>query len=123
MLEPDELPLAVAETADGTPPIVSIQLAGRTVLLLIRLARVGRVPLLLLDSNLPENEPLDREVTQRLYGGGHELRLQQEIVLGIGGSRALEKVGLGIHDPPHQRGPRGVRVAREDPHTSSRRRT
>ena len=95
VLEPEELPLAVAETADGTPPIVSIQLAGRPVLLLIRLARVGRVPLLLLDSNLPENEPLDREVTQRLYGGGHELRLQQEIVLGIGGSRALEKVGWG----------------------------
>ncbi len=71
------------------------QLAGRTVHLLIRLARVGRVPLLLLDSNLPENEPPDREVTQRLYGGGHEMRLQQEIVLGIGGSRALEKVGWG----------------------------
>ena len=58
------------------------------------MARVGRVPLLLLDSNLPENEPPDREITARLYGGGHETRLQQEIVLGIGGSRALEKVGI-----------------------------
>jgi starch phosphorylase len=95
VLEPDELPLAVAETPDGSPPVVSVSLAGRTVHLLIRLARVGRVPLFLLDSNLPENEPPDREVTQRLYGGGHEMRLQQEIVLGIGGSRALDKVGWG----------------------------
>ena len=93
VLEPEELPLSVPETVDGTAPSVSVELAGRTVQLLIRLARVGRVPLLLLDSNLPENEPPDREVTERLYGGGHEMRLQQEIVLGIGGLRALEKVG------------------------------
>ena len=93
VLEPEELPLSVAEARDGGAPVVSVDLAGRTVNLLIRLARVGRVPLLLLDSNLPENEPPDREVTERLYGGGHEMRLQQEIVLGIGGLRALEKVG------------------------------
>ncbi len=93
VLEPEELPLSVAEAHDGGAPVVSVDLAGRTVNLLIRLARVGRVPLLLLDSNLPENEPPDREVTERLYGGGHEMRLQQEIVLGIGGLRALEKVG------------------------------
>jgi len=71
-----------------------VDLAGRTVRLLIRVARVGRVPLLLLDSNVPENEASDREVTGRLYGGGSEMRLQQEIVLGIGGSRALDKTGL-----------------------------
>ena len=93
-LEPDDLPLSVAETPDGSPPIVTVDLAGRSVCLLVRLAKVGRVPLLLLDSNLPENEPIDREITARLYGGGHEMRLQQEIVLGIGGSRALEKVGI-----------------------------
>ncbi|MEP6994005.1 MAG: alpha-glucan family phosphorylase [Acidobacteriota bacterium] len=93
ILEPEELPISVAETSDGSPSTVSVQLAGRSVQLLIRLARVGRVPLLLLDSNLPENEPPDREITQRLYGGGHEMRLQQEIVLGIGGSRALDKIG------------------------------
>ena len=94
ILEPDELPLSIAETSDGSPPVVSVDLAGRDVQLLVRMARVGRVPLLLLDSNLPENEPPDREITARLYGGGHETRLQQEIVLGIGGSRALEKVGV-----------------------------
>jgi starch phosphorylase len=94
VLEPDELPLSIAEPTDGSPPIVTVDLAGRTVHLLIRLAKVGRVPLLLLDSNLPENDPPDREITARLYGGGHEMRLQQEIVLGIGGLRALEKVGM-----------------------------
>ncbi len=94
VLEPDDLPLSIAEPPDGSAPVVSVDLAGRTVHLLIRLARVGRVPLLLLDSNLPENEAPDREVTGRLYGGGHEMRLQQEIVLGIGGLRALDKVGI-----------------------------
>jgi starch phosphorylase len=94
VLEPDDLPLSIAEPPDGSPPVVSVSLAGRTVNLLIRIAKVGRVPLLLLDSNLPENEPPDREITARLYGGGHEMRLQQEIVLGIGGLRALEKAGL-----------------------------
>ena len=92
VLEPDELPLSIAEPSDGSPPVVSVNLAGRNVHLLIRLAKVGRVPVLLLDSNIPENETPDREVTTRLYGGGHEMRLQQEIVLGIGGLRALEKV-------------------------------
>ena len=93
-LEPADLPISLAEPPDGSAPIVSVDLAGREVRLLVRLARVGRVPLLLLDSNLPENEAPDREVTARLYGGGHEMRLQQEIALGIGGLRALEKAGL-----------------------------
>jgi glycogen phosphorylase len=94
VLEPEDLPLSIAEPPDGSPPVVSVDLAGRSVHLLIRFARVGRVPLLLLDSNVPENEPPDREITARLYGGGHEMRLQQEIVLGIGGSRALDKLSL-----------------------------
>jgi len=94
VLEPDDLPLSIAETPDGSPPVITVDLAGRTVHLLIRMAKVGRVPLFLLDSNLPENEPHDREITARLYGGGHETRLQQEIVLGIGGSRALDKLDV-----------------------------
>ncbi len=94
VLEPDVLPISLAETPDGSPPVVTVDLAGRTVHLLIRIARVGRVPLLLLDTNLPENEATDREITARLYGGGFETRLQQEIVLGIGGLRALEKLGI-----------------------------
>ncbi len=94
VLEPEDLPLSIGEPPDGSPPVVSVDLAGRRVHLLIRMAKVGRVPLLLLDSNVPENEPHDREISARLYGGGHEMRLQQEIVLGIGGSRALDKLGL-----------------------------
>jgi glycogen phosphorylase len=57
-------------------------------------ADVGRVPLFLLDTNVPENRPEDRQITDRLYGGDNEHRLQQEIVLGIGGMRALRAIGI-----------------------------
>jgi len=93
-LDPDRLPLSVPEPDDGKRPIVSLTLAGREVHLLVRLARVGRVPLLLLDTNLPQNAPADREITARLYGGDFENRIRQEIVLGIGGMRALDLLGL-----------------------------
>jgi len=55
---------------------------------------VGRIPLYLLDTNLQENAPVDRDITSRLYGGGTELRIKQEIVLGIGGTRALEALSV-----------------------------
>jgi starch phosphorylase len=57
-------------------------------------ANVGRVPLYLLDTNLAENSPADREITSKLYGGGTEMRIKQEIVLGIGGMRALEALNV-----------------------------
>jgi starch phosphorylase len=57
-------------------------------------AQIGRIPLYLLDTNLPENSPSDREITARLYGGGTEMRIRQEIVLGIGGVRALEALQI-----------------------------
>ena len=93
-LDPEALPLSLAQMPDGSPPLVSVELEGRRVQLLIRLARVGRVPLYLLDSNIEENVEADRGVTDRLYSGGRRCRLKQEIVLGIGGLRALEKLGL-----------------------------
>ena len=93
-LDPETLPLSVAETPDGGPPIVTIELEGRPVKLLIRVARVGRVPLFLLDADIDENQESDRNVTARLYGGGRRCRLKQEIVLGIGGLRALESLGI-----------------------------
>jgi starch phosphorylase len=93
-LDPETLPLSLAQMPDGSPPLVSVELEGRRVQLLIRLARVGRVPLYLLDSDIEENPEADRGVTDRLYGGGRRCRLKQEIVLGIGGLRALEKLGL-----------------------------
>ena len=93
-LDPEGLPLSLAPTPDGSPPLVSVELEGRRVQLLIRMARVGRVALYLLDSDIEENAEGDRGVTDRLYGGGRRCRLKQEIVLGIGGLRALEKLGL-----------------------------
>jgi starch phosphorylase len=93
-LDPEMLPLSVAEVPDGGRPIVTVELEGQPVSLLIRLARVGRVPLYLLDADIEENEEGDRSITARLYGGGRRCRLKQEIVLGIGGLRALERLGI-----------------------------
>ncbi len=88
--DPDGLPLTLLREADGTPARVHLDLpGGRTLHASIWKADVGRVPLLLLDSNVPENDDLARRVTDRLYGGGGEHRLQQELLLGIGGVRAL----------------------------------
>jgi starch phosphorylase len=93
-LDPAELPLALPATPDGGPPTVGLELGDRTVQLLIRVARVGRVPLLLLDADLPENHPEDRAVTARLYSGDQEMRIRQEVTLGIGGLRALRRLGI-----------------------------
>jgi len=62
--------------------------------LLIRVARVGRISLFLLDAGLPENDPEDRLITARLYAGDQEMRIRQEIVLGMGGLKALKTLGL-----------------------------
>jgi starch phosphorylase len=72
---------------------VSVQLPGRDVIIGVWICNVGRVPLYLLDTNLPDNSPQDRDITRNLYGGDVEMRIKQEIVLGIGGTRVLEKVG------------------------------
>jgi starch phosphorylase len=76
---------------------VALDLPGRAVWLRVWRANVGRVPLYLLDANDPRNSPNDRAITSRLYGGGHETRLLQEIVLGIGGWRALGALGIDAH--------------------------
>ncbi|WP_125774245.1 alpha-glucan family phosphorylase [Antribacter gilvus] len=90
LLDPDGLPLAILREDDGTPASVSLALpGGRRLVAHIWVAAVGRVPLLLLDSNVPENDEQARKVTDRLYGGGGEHRLQQELLLGVGGVRAL----------------------------------
>jgi starch phosphorylase len=79
---------------DGAPLTVSVSLPGREVKAQIWVARVGRVALYLLDTNIEENRPEDRDITDQLYGGDLDMRLRQEIVLGIGGLRALAAVGL-----------------------------
>ncbi|HUG86547.1 MAG TPA: alpha-glucan family phosphorylase, partial [Euzebya sp.] len=87
-LNPNDLPLTRLET-DGQRVLIEVDLAGRTVKAQIWKADVGRVPLLLLDTDISANHPDDRGVTDRLYGGDAEHRLRQEILLGIGGVRAL----------------------------------
>ncbi|MBB1254601.1 alpha-glucan family phosphorylase [Streptomyces sp. OF3] len=90
VLDPDELPLELLREADGSPAEVALSLpAGRSLRARIWQAQVGRVPLLLLDSGVEENAPAERDVTDRLYGGGREQRLLQEMLLGIGGVRAV----------------------------------
>ncbi|MCA9312415.1 MAG: alpha-glucan family phosphorylase, partial [Phycisphaerales bacterium] len=72
---------------------VSVEFPGRDVTIGIWVCDVGRIPVYLLDTNFPENQREDRDITRTLYGGDNETRIQQEIVLGVGGIRALEKIG------------------------------
>ncbi|WP_413452344.1 alpha-glucan family phosphorylase [Georgenia phoenicis] len=90
LLDPDNLPLTLLREADGTPARVSLPLPGGQQLhAQVWRADVGRVPLLLLDSNITENDDATRKVTDRLYGGSPEHRLKQELLLGMGGVKAL----------------------------------
>lgn len=92
---PASLPIAPVRDDEGARLSVSIELPGRELLLRVWRAQVGRVPLFLLDSNDPLNTPADRGITSKLYAGGLEMRLTQEIALGIGGWRALEELDIG----------------------------
>lgn len=92
--DPDDLPLQPARDADGERIRIPIEFPGRTVFARTWVARVGRTRLYLLDCNDPANRPMDRGITAQLYGGSDEERLQQEIVLGIGGWRLLTALGL-----------------------------
>jgi starch phosphorylase len=87
------LPLILEHDAAGQPVLVSVPLPGRDVKVKVWRIQVGRVPLYLLDCNIPENSPEDRNITAQLYGGDKENRIKQEIVLGIGGVRALRALG------------------------------
>jgi starch phosphorylase len=88
-LDPHGLPLTLLEEADGTPLMVPIRLPGRDLQAQVWLCQVGRIPLLLLDSDVEGNAPPERDVTDRLYGGGSDHRLRQELLLGVGGVRAV----------------------------------
>ncbi len=88
------LPVRRLEHDDGTPLTVEIELPGRPLKIAIWEVRIGGVRLFLLDANLPENDAADRRITSQLYGGDMEMRIKQEIVLGIGGVRALEAVDV-----------------------------
>ncbi|HJV91489.1 MAG TPA: alpha-glucan family phosphorylase, partial [Holophagaceae bacterium] len=90
----EDLPLEMALEPDGSPLRVGVELPGRTVYLRIQMAEVGRVRLLLLDTDDPGNSPEDKKLGARLYGGDQRIRIQQELLLGVGGARALRALGL-----------------------------
>jgi glycogen phosphorylase len=92
--DPGQLPITPVRDADGEWFRLRFQLPGQPLWLRAWQARVGRVMLYLLDSNDPANAPAFRGVTSELYGGDPELRLQQELLLGIGGWRLLRGLGL-----------------------------
>jgi glycogen phosphorylase len=89
----DNAPIEPAVTAEGKTCIVPVPLGNRSVLVQVWRVRLGRVKLYLLDTGLEENAPWDRELSARLYGGDRETRIQQEIILGVGGVRALKALG------------------------------
>ena len=93
-LEPKSRPVVPALDADGREVLVSVELPGREVFLKVWKAEVGRVSVLFLDADIPENTPGDRALTARLYGGDLRTRIVQELFLGVGGVRALRGVGI-----------------------------
>ncbi len=88
------LPLTLEKQPDGGALHIQVDICGRPVSAQIWRVSVGRVSLFLLDTNIPENGPGDRKITDQLYGGDLEMRLKQEILLGIGGCTALQALGI-----------------------------
>ena len=88
------MPVSIERDPQGRERSIEIAIGGETVRARIWRVQVGRVPLYLLDSNVPENSPWAREITGTLYGGDREMRIRQEILLGIGGARALRALGI-----------------------------
>jgi starch phosphorylase len=90
----DDLPVTPVRRADGSDLKVGVRLPGREVRVKVWSTRVGHITLYLLDTDLEENTPHDRDITHQLYGGDRTMRLEQEIILGMGGVRALQEIGL-----------------------------
>jgi starch phosphorylase len=94
-IEAAKLPALKPVTADGERPLrVKVPVAGRSVYLQAWCLEVGQVPVYLLSSDVEENSEQDRRLTNNLYGGGHDVRICQEIILGIGGVRLLHALGI-----------------------------
>ncbi|MGH9971748.1 MAG: alpha-glucan family phosphorylase [Pyrinomonadaceae bacterium] len=89
---PAELPISQLKNEDGTALLIDVSIRERTVHAQVWRANIGIVSLYLLDTNIPENEEIDRLVTGHLYGGDRETRVVQEMLLGIGGVRLLRKL-------------------------------
>jgi glycogen phosphorylase len=87
-------PIQRALTPDGQPCQVSVQMDHRAIVGVVWQVRVGRVMLYLIDTDVPDNQPWDRELSARLYGGDHNVRLRQEILIGVGGVRVFRALGI-----------------------------
>jgi glycogen phosphorylase len=90
----ENVPMEPALTVDGQHIVVKIDTRNGPLRAKVWLMRVGRVNLYLLDCDVDSNRPEDRELTSRLYGGDHRVRIRQELVLGVGGVRALKALGI-----------------------------
>ncbi|HUW50255.1 MAG TPA: alpha-glucan family phosphorylase [Sulfuricella sp.] len=90
----DDLPITPALGEDGKEMHVAIDMPGRQVMVRVWQARVGHITLYLLDTDIEENAPEDRDIAHQLYGGDSSMRIKQEIILGVGGVRALKALGL-----------------------------
>ena len=88
------LPIRLARTPGGDEARVSLRITGREIVLRLWTLQIGRIRVLLLDANVPENSEDDRKLTARLYGGNQELRIQQYLLLGVGGVRALRAMNV-----------------------------
>ncbi len=93
-IQAENAPVHPARDAAGNDIVVNCDLAGRQVAVKVWRADVGRIPVLLLDTDLHQNEAPDRQITRQLYGGDSQTRLQQEIILGMAGVRALRAAGI-----------------------------
>src|SRR3954454_17552665 len=91
--EPDTLPMRPALGADGQQVTITLAFPGRELHARVWQVQVGRITLFLLDTDVDENQPADRAITHRLYGGDRDMRIRQELLLGIGGLRALDVLG------------------------------
>ncbi|MDX1412993.1 MAG: alpha-glucan family phosphorylase [Candidatus Promineifilaceae bacterium] len=89
-----QAPIQLLKDENGQEVWVSVKLGGRTVHARTWCVQVGRVPLYLMDTDVDDNDPWDRELSARLYSGDSEMRIRQEIMLGIGGVRLLRKLGI-----------------------------
>jgi starch phosphorylase len=92
-LDWDHAPVEQAVTPDAKPCILPVPLGNRVVYVSVWCVRLGRVTIYLLDTSIQDNAPADRELSARLYGGDRGMRLQQEIILGVGGVRVLRALG------------------------------
>ncbi len=89
-----EVPATPAVGPDGKHVMIHVDLPGRRVYAMVWRIQVGRVPIFLMDTDVEQNAPGDRELSARLYGGDQQMRISQEVVLGIGGVRALRALGI-----------------------------